>query len=46
MGKKHSKNWAEIQQDFNSMAEMSCIPSGIKNGPVGAVESGTGAAQQ
>ena len=30
MGKKHSKNWAEIQQDFNSMAEMSCIPSGIK----------------
>ncbi len=30
MGKKHSKNWAEIQQDFNSMAEMPCIPSGIK----------------
>lgn len=30
MGKKHSKNWAEIQQDLNSMAEMSCIPSGIK----------------
>ena len=30
MGKKHSKNWAEIQQDFNSMAEMSCIQSGIK----------------
>ena len=30
MGKKHSKNWAEIQPDFNSMAEMSCIPSGIK----------------
>lgn len=25
-----SKNWAEIQQDFNSMAEMSCVPSGIK----------------
>ncbi|WP_288786251.1 hypothetical protein [uncultured Bacteroides sp.] len=30
MSKKHSKNWAEIQQDFNSMAEMSCVPSGIK----------------
>lgn len=30
MGKKPSKSWAEIQQDFDSMAAMSCIPAGIK----------------
>lgn len=30
MAKKYIKNWAEIQQDFDSMALMSCTPAGIK----------------
>lgn len=30
MSKKCGKSWAEIQQDFDSMAGTSCVPSGIK----------------
>lgn len=33
MNRKSNKNWAEIQQDYNSMANMSCVPSGIKKLP-------------
>lgn len=30
MSRKFGKSWADIQQDFNRISEMSCVPANIK----------------